>query len=550
MIERPEMPDQETAPTAGYFRALSESDASPVISWTTRIVIAALAISGVVLAGWTLFPPANTAVPIRAPLNAASCFGLSAVLLLLLSSRSGEPLPAEAGLAPARHHLLPLIALYVLIACQFWQVTGTFFLSDDFILIHYARTHFHEFLREFVTPGGDGGFRPVTDISFALTAGWAGFSPFRWHMISLAIHALNASLLYLLALRFGWTQPAAWTAAALFAIHGITPEAVVWITARFDLLATFFVLASMLCFVVSWQGYGRAWLWRAASLLAMILGMFSKESAYILPVLLTLWVLLGEGRPRRFRALIPFWIGAACIFAYRWILFGGIGGYRDATGQEAVYSITPFTFLKVLAWRMWSILLFPLNWSIRPEWPIGIGSVLFLAALIYLARQRLARAPLFFSLGWVMICALPPLHLLLIGSDLTKSRYLYMSLAGFCLLLGACAAKLPGRARWAGILVLCGFSFAATRHNLEAWRYASDHALTSCSAVARCTKDRARIQAVHLPRTLNGVWFFANGFPECVDMQHESGAVPPPASESSSCRYDWNPVRHELRQAF
>jgi len=483
-------------------------------------------------------------------LNAASCFGLAALLLLLFSSRSEEPLPLAAGIAPTRRHLLPLTGLFILIACLFWQVAGSFFLSDDFILIHYARTHFHDFLKEFVTPGGDGGYRPFTDITFALTSGWTGFSPLRWHLISLAIHALNAALLYLLALRLGWTQPAAWTAAALFALHGITPEAVVWITARFDLLATCFVLASMLCFVASWQGHCRARIWRAASLLAMILAMFSKESAYILPILLTLWVLLVEYQKRRIRALIPFWTGAACIFAFRWILFGGIGGYRDAAGHEAVYSITPFTFLKVLAWRMWSILFFPLNWSTAPPWPLAIGTILFLAVLLYLARQRLARSLLFFTLGWVLICALPPLHLLLIGSDLTKSRYLYMALAGFCLLLGALAGQLPGRTRWAAIFVLCSFSFAATRHNLEAWRYASGRARASCSAVARCTDDRARIQAVHLPRTLNGVWFFANGFPECVEMLHESEGFTAPEAENASCRYDWDPVRHELSPTF
>ncbi|MEO8592404.1 MAG: hypothetical protein ABI759_03710 [Candidatus Solibacter sp.] len=518
-----------------------------VIRWTHRILAAALAISGVALAGWTFVAPSRAANPIRAPLNAASCFGVAAILLLLLSSRPGDPLPAEAGIAPARRHLLPITALFILIACLFWNLAGSFFLSDDFILIHYSRTYFHEFLRQFVTAGGDGGFRPVTNVSFALTSGWAGFSPLRWHFISLAIHALNAALLYLLALRLGWTTLAAWTAAALFAGHGITPEAVVWITARFDLLATFFVLASMFCFVSSWQGEGHVWLWRAASLATMTLGMLSKESAYVLPMLLTLWVLLVEDGKHRFRALLPFWICAACVFMYRWMLFGGIGGYRDAAGGEAVYTITSFTAMKVLVWRLWSILFFPINWSTGPGWALGLGSILFLAVLFYLTRQRPARSLLAFTLGWVVICAMPPLHLLLIGPDLTKSRYLYLPLAGFCLLLGALAGQLGGRIRWAAVLVLCCFSWAATRHDLGAWRHASERAQASCYAAARCANDPGRIQITDLPRKLNGVWFFNNGFSECVAMQHESGAIPAPEAENASCLYEWDTVRDELR---
>ena len=77
---------------------------------------------------------------------------------------------------------------------------------------------------------------------------FGGSNPVWWHACSLAIHAANAVLVLFMAKRLGASVFAAGFAGALFAVHGIHPEAAVWIAGRFDLVATFFLLAGLLLF--------------------------------------------------------------------------------------------------------------------------------------------------------------------------------------------------------------------------------------------------------------------------------------------------------------
>ena len=63
---------------------------------------------------------------------------------------------------------------------------------------------------------------------------------------------------------------------------------------------------------------------------AFIVAALCKESVYVLPAVL---LFLGTYWKRSWRSTIPFFGAAAVLFLYRWILFGGIGGY--VAGDDA-----------------------------------------------------------------------------------------------------------------------------------------------------------------------------------------------------------------------
>lgn len=102
----------------------------------------------------------------------------------------------------------------------------------------------------------------------------------------------------------GWCEPdgvahydsglrlAAFFAAALFAVHGTRPEAAMWIAGRFDLVATLFILMGLLLFI---RSYGEAssigYVYEMASLMCMVLAILSKESAFVFPLLLMLFLI-------------------------------------------------------------------------------------------------------------------------------------------------------------------------------------------------------------------------------------------------------------------
>ena len=486
-----------------------------------------MALFGLVVAARAVFGPLAFPIPVRSPLNAEAGFGICLILVLCLGAvRSSE----RAELSFRRVDVALAAGLVCLVAVAFWRALGFYFLSDDFVLLKLARELRSGWLQLVASPGGDGFFRPLGYVSLAATSTWAGSNPVLWHACGLALHAANCVLVFLLALRLVDSRWAAGFAAAVFAVHGTRPEAVVWIAGRFDLLATFFVLAGLLFFLRD----GR---WNLlAALVSMTLAMLSKESAYVFPFLLLLVAIPAR---RGVRAVVPFFALAAALFAYRWSLFGGMGGYRTDT-------LGFIPALKALALRLWAALFFPINWSIDPVVFQAPAIALLVVSLGWLATSRARRAPLLLAIGFVLVSALPALYQLLIGPDLQKSRLLYLPSVGFCLMLAVAVEGLRARFRW-GVATAILFASVITLHcNLDAWEYASSKAKSACVTAARCVGRDNKLMVGPFPGSLRGVYFLQNGFRECVELQRD-GAPVEVEFNATSPAVRWDPATDEMK---
>ncbi len=415
----------------------------------------------------------------------------------------------------------------------------SYFLSDDFTLLVQTRAPW-SWRGAFATRGGDGSFRPAGYLSYVITARWAGVDPARWHWIGFILHAANALLVYALAAELGFSRFLSGLGAALFALHGSHPEAVLWVAGRFDLVATFFFLAAALAFVRSWKLTG----WRrifceCAALACMAIALLSKESAYSFPLVAALLVACYGSWDRRTRGMIGCLCGlTAALFAYRWMLLGGVGGYSGV-------SLVPS--LKALSLRLWGVLFFPVNWSIRPEAALAAAALLYVAALarLFLVRARLSA--LVFAAGLTLLTAAPALTQLLIGLDLEKARVLYLPSAGVCLMLATLSERLPAKGRLATAAVLLLFHGMTLWHNLRGWQRASEVVQAACVTAAKCTAGTGRrVVVTGLSRTLNGVYTFANGFQDCVAIQD----VRADGSDNRAgvCRFEWDEAGKSLRR--
>ena len=409
--------------------------------------------------------------------------------------------------------------------------------------------------------GGDGFYRPLTTLSLALNGIWAGFNPVAWHATGLIVHLANSVLVMGLAWHLCSNRLAPLFAAAVFAVHGTRPEAAVWISGRPDLLAAFFVLGGVLLFIHSLrpQSAGSRLL-RVLSLFAMIFAILSKEVAYVFPLLLLVF-LIGESDVswRKLRLLVPFFSVAVGMFVCRLALLGGVGGYKATeTGQAQALDLGLFSSIKALLVRLWAAMFFPINWSFQPGVLLAAGMIVYTVSLIVLARAGVERRRLAFPVGFVLISALPPLHLLLIGPDLLKSRLLYIPSAGFCLLLALAADRLRGRLRGtvAGIVVV--FNLLALAHNLHIWQFVSTRSeAASVFAAMAIAPATSRMTVTGLPVDLHGVHFFGNGFPEAVEMRLGREPVPieirrsleSPAPIDGECRLVWDQSTDELQPA-
>lgn len=139
----------------------------------------------------------------------------------------------------------------------------------------------------------DTGYRPVRYISYVLDYQLTAENPIGYHISNIIYHIIVSFLLFILLLRLGAGFFGATTAAALFCIHPVNSETVIYITARKEILCALFFLASFLAYL-SYRDHPSV-----TRLLLMIFlfifALFSKEMALSFFGLLLVFELLKSG---------------------------------------------------------------------------------------------------------------------------------------------------------------------------------------------------------------------------------------------------------------
>ena len=463
-------------------------------------LLAAAAIMAVIVAARMLFGPYEFGLlSVHTPLNPEGFFGLAITLLLLTrttGNRTSAPISRFTG-------LLLAMGVAALGAIALWRALGLYFLHDDFHEVLQAHIWTPAMLRYTFTHGRiDGFFRPVGLLSLVLTARFSGFHPVSWHAAALAIHGANSVLVLFLARRLGASASGAAFAGALFAVHGIHPEAAAWIAGRFDLVATFFLLAGMLLFT---QVTRHTLNLHAGALLCFALAALSKEAAFIFPLLVLAYV-IWKHLPIRWT--IPYFFLAAILFVYRWSLFGGIGGYTDrTTGRPAAFALHAGTTLKAVAVRLWTLLYFPLNWTTGPSLPFALLAAIYIGAMLWLAwRSRPDRA-IWFTAAAILISVIPVLSLLAGSPDLEGSRVWYLPSVWFAILTALALDGVAARSRYPAAAAVLLFHFAALQHNLAFWEVVSGRMKAACT-----TGDLA------IPDWIDGVPALGENRKECLEI--------------------------------
>lgn len=437
---------------------------------------------------------------INSPFTAETILWTAFVILLALARSSS---PASGS------NLSPRFALAIslcVVGAAFLRNLPDPFLSDDYIIIASPHFSFSTFIASLSRAGGDGAFRPFGTLYCQLMVVLADADPLRWHTVGLALHLMNTSLVFGLAWRFFRDARGASVAAMLFGLHGTRPESAVWTAGNFDSLAAACVLGAALI-ALSEAIQGRVVI---ASLLVGI-GVLFKESAYAAPLIFAALAMAirAVDRPaasRLFRAAAGSGAVCALLLVWRWTIFHGPGGYVDpGTGRPAILALHPLSALKALFIRVPAILMVPVNFEAPHSWWLPFSIVLSAGGAVWLA----ARPGKFGGVRWWLLAAslcavLPAIHLALIGESILGSRVLYLAGAPFALLAGSLAADnriLPAT------LLIIGMT-GILEHNLGAWH---ETAMTARSACEGHSGDTGQPPAV-----LNGVFFFQNGWQQCV----------------------------------
>ena len=351
--------------------------------------------------------------------------------------------------------------LFLLVAVFFYPAANAGFVWDDKIVtgsqavrelsglwqlwFEAETTYRHTNTRE-------GHFWPVAYSTFWLEHKLWGFEPLGYHLVNVFLHFANTCLVWRLLRRLA--VPGAWLAAAVFAVHPVHVEAVVWVIARKDLLSTLFYLlaASAWLRFVDQRPVGIYLLAVAAFIVAML----SKTMAVTLPaaMLVVCWWRTGRVTPRDLLGVAPFF-GAGLALALHDMSF-----YTEMRGTVAFdYSLAERVLMASQAvWFYVGKLLWPVDLAvIYPRWEIDATSIrawlspvagLAVAALLWGVRHRIGRGALAGAALFVVTLS-PMLNLLdhyYMRWSFVADRYQYLASAAMAALFAAAAAKaLEGR---------------------------------------------------------------------------------------------------------
>ena len=284
-----------------------------------------------------------------------------------------------------------------------------------------------------------------------------GFNPAGYHAVNVAIHCINALLLWLVLRRL--SMPWAWLASAIFALHPVNVESVAWITERKNVLMAFFGLLMVLCWVeyVFGNKHGRkAILLYAGSLLFCALANLSKATACTLPaaLVLILWLKRSPVTVKRLLEIVPyvaigFGTGLLVIWREQRLGTGSLNLGLQAADKLIIAGHALWFYLWKLVWPVNLAFSYP-RWNIDAHsvwqygWPVASALVLVCA---WIWRKRLGRgvvtAILFFPAMLFPMLGFFPLYTFIY--TFVADHYQYLACIGPVALVAAGGAALFGR---------------------------------------------------------------------------------------------------------
>ena len=194
-----------------------------------------------------------------------------------------------------------------------------------------------------------GDYLPLTLMSYWFEVQIFGQDPAAQHVTNLVLHLLDVSLLYFWLNRVMSDRRIALFATAIFAIHPMQVEVVMWISERKSLLCIFFTLLAMLTVEKSWKDDKLKW--RVLYPFLFLCALLSKATTIFLPVLLVLLDLLIQKRNWKASAirhapvfLISFVIGVTRIIAYR----ASTGEFQSRAIESGALTEMPLRFFDTL----------------------------------------------------------------------------------------------------------------------------------------------------------------------------------------------------------
>jgi Flp pilus assembly protein TadD len=291
----------------------------------------------------------------------------------------------------------------------------------------------------FETPAASN-WHPLTWLSHMADVQFFGMSPVGHHLTSLLLHAANAVLLFLIlnAMTGAFWRSA--VVAALFALHPLRVESVVWVSERKDVLSSLFWMLTVWSYFHFQKAKSK--LWYATALASFACGLMSKPMLVTLPFVLLLLDYWPLGRRISWQLIlekIPFFGLTAISSVVTFLVQKRGGAVSPLTGLPLLPRIANalISYVRYIAKFFWPTRLsvlypHPGHW---PVWQIVSATVL-LAVITALVVWRWRAQP-YLAVGWFWFLGMlaPAIGLVQVGIQSMADRYSYLPLVGISIIV-------------------------------------------------------------------------------------------------------------------
>src|SRR3989442_1077048 len=335
---------------------------------------------------------------------------------------------------------------------------------------------------------------PFKNISHMFEFQFYGFNPGLFHLTNVVLHAATVVLLFLVLRKFTGSIWRSAFAAAIFAIHPLRAESVVWIEERKDVLSGVFFMLTLAAYF--YYTRKRAVARYLTISIVFAAGLLSKAMLVTTPIILLLldyWPLnkdqgseIGSQKSQNSSSWPKLILEKAPLFVLSLIVAfltsRGIAPAHGAADQLPFLARIGNAFVSYLVyvWQMiWPTNLgvfYPYPQNGLPIWQSIVAAAILVVITIAIFAVRKSRPYLFVGWFWYLIMLLPVIGIIQVNLQAHADRYTYLPQIGLYLIIAWGGADLLASWRYrtqiasaAAVVVILAFAFAA-RVQASYWR--------------------------------------------------------------------------------
>lgn len=285
-------------------------------------------------------------------------------------------------------------------------------------------------------------YTPIAVLTFGIEKWiWGLDQPHLWHIDNLIIHLLTVILCWLICLRLGLKKWSALFVAALFAVHPMHVESVMWVTERKDVLYSLFFFAGIFAYLRD-QATSDSTRWKWFIWISFILSLFTKVVAVSFPVILILIDVI-QGRRLSIKLFVEKLSYFICALAI------GLLGVYLATTQGASpardfdfniferlalagYSLVIYMAKAFYPYEMIPIYLYPKYLGLHHY--ISLFAWMILILILAFIYYRIKDKIYFFGLSFFAAVVFFMLQILPVGQGFLADRFTYVAYFGLFVL--------------------------------------------------------------------------------------------------------------------